>query len=74
MVPEKNSSVYIQSFKHDGTLYRTWDQGFVIESDENHYVLVTNKTWVIEKTEGNGLPGNRQSAISTVIDGITLLR
>ncbi|MGI6607462.1 MAG: DUF402 domain-containing protein [Erysipelotrichaceae bacterium] len=49
MFPEKNSSVYIQCYKHDGSLNRTWDQGFVLESDENHYVLVTNKTWVIEK-------------------------
>ncbi len=49
MYPEKNSFVYIQSFKHDGTLNRTWDQGFVLESDENHFVIVTNKTWVIEK-------------------------
>ncbi|MGI6510336.1 MAG: DUF402 domain-containing protein [Erysipelotrichaceae bacterium] len=49
MYPEKNSSVYIQSFKHDGSLNRTWDQGFVLESDERHYVIVTNKTWVIEK-------------------------
>lgn len=49
MYPEKNSFVYIQSFKHDGSLNRTWDQGFVLESDEDHFVIVTNKTWVIEK-------------------------
>ncbi len=49
MFPAKNSSVYIQSFKHDGSLYRTWDQGFVLESDKNHCVIVTNKTWVIEQ-------------------------
>ena len=55
----KNCSVYIQSYKHDGSLNRTWDQGFVLESDEKHYVIVSNKTWVIEKMGENGLLENR---------------
>ena len=49
MYPKVHSEVYIQSYKHDKSLHRTWDQGYVIESDEDHYVIVTNKTWVIEK-------------------------
>ena len=48
MVPQPHKEVYIQSYKHDGSLHRTWDQGYVLESDEEHYVVVTNKTWVIE--------------------------
>ncbi len=48
MVPQKNQQVYIQSYKHDGSLHRTWCMGDVIEADEDHYVLVTNKTWVVE--------------------------
>ena len=43
--------IYIQSFKHDGSLHRTWAMGFVLETDEKHTVIVTNKTWV---TESNG--------------------
>lgn len=48
MKPDVGSSVYIQSFKHDGSLHRTWSKGFVIESNEQQTVVVTNKTWVIE--------------------------
>ena len=48
MLPEVGSSVYIQSYKHNGSLHRTWCKGFVLESDEDRYVAVTNKAWVIE--------------------------
>ena len=40
--------VYIQSFKHDQSLHRTWTMGMVIESSEEQLVLVTNKSWVSE--------------------------
>ncbi len=49
MIPQVHSEVYIQSYKHDKSLHRTWDRGYVLESDENHCVIVTNKTWVIER-------------------------
>lgn len=55
MLPEIGSSIYIRSFKHNGKLHRTWAKGFVIESNENRIVAVTNKAWVIdagEKGEG----------------------
>ncbi len=45
---EEGKYVYIQSFKHDGSLHRTWCKGFVIEEDEEKIVAVTNKAWVIE--------------------------
>lgn len=48
MIPPVNREIYIQSFKHDGSLHRTWCRGFVLEADENRYVAVTNKAWVIE--------------------------
>lgn len=48
MIPKKGSKVYIQSFKHDGSLHRTWCKGYVIEADEKHVVAVTNRAWVIE--------------------------
>ena len=46
MKPEELTYVKILSYKHDGHIRRLWDQGFVLESDETHFVVVTNKTWV----------------------------
>lgn len=48
---EENKMVYIQSYKHDGLLHRTWAKGLVLESNEKQFVVVTNKAWV---TEANG--------------------
>lgn len=48
MQPQEREYVYIQSFKHDGSLHRTWAQGYVIESNEKRIVAVTNKTLVSE--------------------------
>lgn len=48
MLPTVGSMVYIQSFKHDGSLHRTWAKGFVIEANDSQIVAVTNKTWVTE--------------------------
>lgn len=42
------SEVWIQSYKHDGSLHRTWCKAFVLEENEEAYVVVTNKAWVIE--------------------------
>ena len=51
MILKENEIVYIQSYKHDGSLHRTWAKGVVIESNDHQFVVVTNKTWV---TESNG--------------------
>ena len=48
MYPEVGREEYIQSFKHNGVLHRTWCKGFVVESNADRFVVVTNKTWVIE--------------------------
>ncbi len=48
MHPEVGTEEYIQSFKHNGSLHRTWCKGFVVEADEKKIVAVTNKAWVIE--------------------------
>ncbi len=45
---QENQYVYIQSFKHDGSLHRTWAMGYVIESNEKRIVAVTNRTLVSE--------------------------
>lgn len=43
--------VYVQSFKHDKTLHRTWAMAMVIENNDQYLCLVTNKSWV---SESNG--------------------
>jgi protein associated with RNAse G/E len=43
--------VYIQSFKHDGSLHRTWAKGFVIEANEEQIVAITNKALVTESNK-----------------------
>ena len=48
LLPEVGTEVYVQSFKHNGSLHRTWCKAFVLESSEDRYVAVTNKAWVIE--------------------------
>lgn len=48
MLPKLKESIYIQSFKHDGSLHRTWAKGYVMEASERRIVCVTNKTWVSE--------------------------
>jgi protein associated with RNAse G/E len=41
-------NVKIQSYKHDGSLHRTWQNAIILEVSEDRIVLITNKTWVIE--------------------------
>ena len=45
---KEKDSVYIQSFKHDGSLHRTWATGFVIEANEQRIVAVTDRALVSE--------------------------
>ncbi|MBP3890918.1 MAG: DUF402 domain-containing protein [Solobacterium sp.] len=45
---EIGKEVYIQSYKHNGSLHRTWCKGFVVDVKDNEYVVITNKAWVIE--------------------------
>ena len=48
MLPEIGSSVYVQSYKHNGSLHRTWCMGFVLDADDEKIVAVTDRAWVIE--------------------------
>ena len=41
-------SVYVQSYKHDGTLHRTWSKALVIDVQPDFYVVVTDHSWVVE--------------------------
>jgi len=48
MIPNVGEMVYIQSYKHNGSLHRTWSKGYVLKSTEELWVVVTHKTWVSE--------------------------
>lgn len=41
-------SVFVQSFKHNGSLHRTWSKALVIDVLENCVVVVTDHSWVVE--------------------------
>ena len=45
---KEKDSVYIQSFKHDGSLHRTWATGYVIEANDQRIVAVTARALVSE--------------------------
>lgn len=48
MLPKEFENVYIQSYKHDGSLHRTWSRGFVVEANCEQIVVITDHAWVIE--------------------------
>ena len=45
---KEKDNVYIQSFKHDGSLHRTWATGFVIEANDKRIIAVTDRALVSE--------------------------
>lgn len=48
MKPNIGDIVYVQSFKHDGSLHRTWSCATVVDVTSEYIVAVTYKTWVVE--------------------------
>ena len=48
MVPSKNSYTYIYSYKHDGSLHRTWTKGYVLDADDEKIITINNKVLVSE--------------------------
>ncbi|MBO4358269.1 MAG: DUF402 domain-containing protein [Erysipelotrichaceae bacterium] len=40
--------VFVESYKHDGSVHRTWSKAMVIDVLQNCYVVVTDYTWVVE--------------------------
>ncbi|MCI6701153.1 MAG: DUF402 domain-containing protein [Solobacterium sp.] len=41
-------SVYVQSYKHSGSLHRTWSKAQVIDIKDDFVVVVTDHSWVVE--------------------------
>lgn len=48
MLPKEKEYIYIQSFKHDKSLHRTWSKAFVIEANNERIVAITDRSYVIE--------------------------
>ena len=40
--------IFIESFKHDGSLHRVWSKGIVIDTNPDFTVAVTDHTWIVE--------------------------
>ena len=40
--------IFVQSYKHDGSLHRTWSKALVIDIFDDCLVAVTDHTWVVE--------------------------
>lgn len=43
-----NHWVYISCYKHDGSIHRRWDRGFVVEDSDDYIVIASRKAKVIE--------------------------
>lgn len=41
-------SVFVESYKHDGSIHRVWSKALLIDETEDCYVVVTDHTWVVE--------------------------
>ncbi|MBR2553096.1 MAG: DUF402 domain-containing protein [Erysipelotrichaceae bacterium] len=40
--------IFIESYKHDGSLHRVWSKGIVIDTNPEFSVAVTDHTWIVE--------------------------
>ena len=41
-------SVFVQSYKHNGSIHRTWSKALVVDVLDDCYVVVTDHSWVVE--------------------------
>lgn len=44
-------SIFIESYKHDGNVHRIWSKALVIDIFDHCYVVVTDKSYVIESDQ-----------------------
>ena len=40
--------VLIHCYKHDGSVHRSWEKGFVLEETDKHFIVMNNRTLVTE--------------------------
>ncbi|MCD8209460.1 MAG: DUF402 domain-containing protein [Coprobacillus sp.] len=43
--------VSIKSYKHDGSLHRTWEMGCVLENNDEYIITATNRNYVVESNQ-----------------------
>lgn len=48
MTNNLNSWIIIQAYKHDGELHRQWSHGFLIEENDNYYIIASVRSSVVE--------------------------
>ncbi len=48
---KKADKVYIQSFKHDGEIHRTWDKVIILSEDKEKFIGVNKLTQVTEANQ-----------------------
>ena len=51
MKPKVGDVVYVQAYKHDGSVHRTWSSATVLDVDDSKVVAITYKTWVVESNK-----------------------
>ena len=47
----KANEIFVKCFKHDGSLHRVWRRSYLVENNENYFVIASKKAVV---SEGNG--------------------
>ena len=70
-LPKEGDFITIQSYKHDGSLHRTWRDTMVLKITENAIIGVNDHTLVTESDGRRGLHVNQQSFISIKNIGLT---
>ena len=55
----KGDWVQIQSYKHDGSLHRCWDNGLVLDINEEYIVIGSKKQKLQKPMEEDGLLVNQ---------------
>ncbi|MFV0381153.1 MAG: DUF402 domain-containing protein [Breznakia sp.] len=48
MLPRVHEYIYIQSYKHDKSLHRTWSKAFVMEANDKRMIAITDRSFVVE--------------------------
>lgn len=46
--PLKGNDVLIHCYKHDGSVHRSWNKGFVLEETDQHFIVINNRILVTE--------------------------
>ena len=73
-LPREGDFVTIKSYKHDGSLHRTWRDTMVLKTSENAIIGLNDHTLVTEDDGRRWVTLNQLLSISIVSIGLILLR